>query len=864
MGNSAPPKLFSKLLQWLCVPELLEELEGDLEESFQYYITQKGRWYARYKYAKEVVFLMRPSVIRKINNNSNSIFMISNYGKVAFRNFSKNKNYVIINVLSMSIGLACCIVSYLNYEHNSSFDSQHENITNIYRINYQEQDSDELRTYGVVPLPISRESGNLTQVTDIIQYTEWHGSAKIANDYFEINAGYVSSNFLDHFTFPLIRGSKEVLANRESIIISNKLALRLYDDINVIGLPLVFSHKGNEHTYIIEGILEDFPSNTSFNIDALINRENLALDHPTNDWQNFVTSFLLVDNVPSLPSIIASINNFADANHPIGQDMPKKIYHLDPLVGMANRAQANDVIGPLEESLPWAIEVVPAIISLMILLIACFTFTNTTIASAATRLKEIGIRKVLGGRKNQIAFQFIIESIMVCILAILLAIPLTKLLAAQYNQLMPFLELELIFSNNIGFFSFLIVLVLLAGLMAGSYPALYLSKFQPSKILKGNLKYKSVGRITKSLLTAQFAFAMMTITASVLFVQNAKYQNATDLGFDTDQTIVVRIGNEEDKEQVYHAMHNALVMNPKITHLTGASDHVARKYHQATVFYEGETLDIVGLDVGPGYIETIELNLTEGRDFKEEKASDYIENIIINKLFVKQMGWTDPIGKKLTYQDSIEYFVIGVVEDFHFDDFSSPIQPLWLRLAKPEEYNYLIAKTDKENIESVMAEITMAWQTLFNNEITDIKAPEYPRYKGQIINGIILKVLVFMGSVAAIMSMIGFFSLVSLNIFGRMKEIGVRRVLGSSTTSIIQVINKDYIVILLVGITSGSIASHFLIPMLMNSLWAYHSDGSLMLTILSILIMLVTCMFTVGLRVVNAARTNPTELLKDE
>ena len=205
-----------------------------------------------------------------------------------------------------------------------------------------------------------------------------------------------------------------------------------------------------------------------------------------------------------------------------------------------------------------------------------------------------------------------------------------------------------------------------------------------------------------------------------------------------------------------------------------------------------------------------------------------------------------------------------MVDDFYFDAFNSPIQPLWLRLRPHEEFNYLIAKTTPEQVASVMDEIKMTWRTLFNNELRDIKPPDYAKNEATTINSIILKVLTFMGITAAIMSMIGFYSLVSLNLFGRMKEIGVRRVLGSSTISVIKVINRDYILILLFGIISGSLISHYFIPLLMNTIWAHHIIGNLGITILSILLMVMTAVITVGVQVVRAAKTNPVYLLKDE
>ncbi|MEL7002315.1 MAG: permease prefix domain 2-containing transporter, partial [Bacteroidota bacterium] len=203
--RKGPPMFFRKLLRWFCSDDLLEELEGDLEETFEFNRAHRGTRYAQFAYVKEVLSLVRPSVIKKLNYNNNSTIMISNYGKVAVRNFAKNKTYVLINMLSMGIGMACCIVSFLNYEHNNTFDHQHGNIENIYRVNYEQQDGKYLRNYGVVPSAIAEEAGELANVKEVTQYIEWHGNAKIKEDYFDLNMGYVSDNFLDVFTFPVIR-----------------------------------------------------------------------------------------------------------------------------------------------------------------------------------------------------------------------------------------------------------------------------------------------------------------------------------------------------------------------------------------------------------------------------------------------------------------------------------------------------------------------------------------------------------------------------------------------------------------------------------------------------------------------------------
>ncbi|MEM9391720.1 MAG: FtsX-like permease family protein, partial [Bacteroidota bacterium] len=659
--------------------------------------------------------------------------------------------------------------------------------------------------------------------------------------------------------FPVITGSHAGLVKSNGIIISQELAIKIFNHYDVVGKTLNFVHQGQEHLMSIAGVLSKTPTNSSIQVDAFTSMANFPSS--TQPWDKTVTAFILLEEGSHAGSMESILNEFALANDPDIAQRGNKTYYLDPLSGMALRAQQNDVIGPMEVALPLAMDVVPIVISGLILLLASFTFTNTTIASAAGRLKEIGVRKVMGGRKDQIIIQFLWESLFICVLAGVVAIPLSVWLADQYNQLLPFLELELVLEGHLNFFMFLMATLLITGVIAGGYPALFLSKFHPAKILKGSLKYRSIGRWTKLLLSIQFAFAMVTITASFLFVRNAKFVNDMDLGFDTESTIVVRFG---DQEGAYSALHNALAENPRIEKVTGSVDHVGRRFHVASVRHEGEEFAMVGLDVGPDYLVAAGLTLTSGRDLDPDLASDYLESVLVNKKMAASLGGNDPVGKKLTYQDTLDYYIVGVVEDFYFDAFNSDIQPLWIRLRPEHEFNYLIAKTSPDQTASVLEEIKMTWRGLFNTELEDIKPPEYAREEATIINSIIMKVLTFMGSIAAIMALVGFYSLVSLNLFNKTKEIGVRRVLGSSVGSVIKEVNRDYWLLLLFGIVSGTAISHFIIPMLMSSLWAEHVQSSLLLSISIILLILGVCFLTVAAKVIKAAGTNPVQLLKDE
>jgi len=275
-------------------------------------------------------------------------------------------------------------------------------------------------------------------------------------------------------------------------------------------------------------------------------------------------------------------------------------------------------------------------------------------------------------------------------------------------------------------------------------------------------------------------------------------------------------------------------------------------------------LDIVGMDIGAYYVETCELKIVNGRDFNPDLQSDYEEAIIINERFVEFMRWESPIGKELIYQDSLHYYVIGVVKDFYFDSFESEVQPMWLRFVHPKDFRYLIARTSSAQLQEVFEEVKMAWKEVFDNSEYDIKTAEYARWSATTINTLIFKLFVLLGLVATVLSLIGLFSLVSLNIVGRTKEVGIRKVLGASITGIIGVMNKEYIYILGIGVIAGTLISYTLIPLFMGSVWAYHVPVNPIAFLLSSILLISFSLLTVGFKVANAASRNPVELLRDE
>jgi putative ABC transport system permease protein len=402
--------------------------------------------------------------------------------------------------------------------------------------------------------------------------------------------------------------------------------------------------------------------------------------------------------------------------------------------------------------------------------------------------------------------------------------------------------------------------VIFAGIIAGSYSAFYISALKPADILSGSYSCGEISRFSKFMLASQLGLSMFAITSCMIFIQNFRYQQNIDLGFDLDQTIVVRFTGGEDE---YWPIYNHLLLNPRIHQITAASDHVGRRFYREDVVYEDQEINVAGIDIGDNYFQVMEIDLLEGRMFDAGSENDHDHSVLINREFARHMDWENPLGKRLVLHDTIDYYVIGMVEDFYFDSYDSKIQPMWFRYSRPEDFRYLILKTDPSSVKSVMEEVHLAWRTVFNSTANDIKTGQHARWAGEVINGMIIKILIFIGFTTTLLSLVGLYALVSLNIVGKYKEIGIRKILGGSVSDIIGQINRPFITIFSVSVLFGAVLSYVFIPILLEAMWAYHIGKNVWVFLWALLLLILTTLLTVGVKARNAANTNPVNLIRN-
>ena len=791
--------------------------------------------------------------------------MLENYLKITFRSLMKNKVYVLINVLGMGIALACCVVAYLNYDYNNSYDEQHENVSTVHRVNFIREFQGRSSRYGITPSPIVRSlRENLTEVDDIIRYTPSGSNIRIGDDVFSTTIGFTDPALLEVFTFPLISGSSKELENKGKIIISDEFADKYFGEEDPMGKQITQLYDGGTKEYIVGGVFEKMLPNSSFQFDALTLYDNYYVVNPNDDelsWADYCTVFLNIKDESRIPVVLDHLQTYIEAQNIAKEDFQIAKFYLDPFVGFAIRSEVEKVRSHwFHNSLPTSAVIGPTTMAVLLLLIACFNFTNTSIAISSKRMKEIGIRKVMGGMRKNLIMQFFGENILLCLLALVVGLILAEFLVPAYNQMWDFVSLELNYMENLGLIVFLMVLLVFTGLIAGSYPAFYITKFEPTSILKGTIKVGGTSIFSRILLTFQFFFTLIAVIMGVAFLQNANYQRDLDLGFDKNGVVYTRFENVND----YETYRNSIASNPKIKSLAGTRDQLFSRYYNDPIKFEELQREVDIFDVGDEYISTIGMTLIDGRDFRKDSETDRQESVIVNEEFVKSFGMENPIGQQIVWMDTVKLNIIGVVKDFYTQGVWREIEPAMMRYTSPDKYIHLMASAAVHDIMDVNAFMEAEWKKHFPDKMYTGELLEEGMTEAIEVNDNILKMFVFLAIIATLLSISGLYTLVSLNIIKRMKEIGVRRVLGASVGNVTRIINTEFAIILLLAAFCGSLASYYLTDMLMSSIWAYHINAGLLTFLIPTAFIFAVSGMVIIAKVIKATFTNPALILRDE
>ncbi|MEQ9412639.1 MAG: ABC transporter permease, partial [Cyclobacteriaceae bacterium] len=595
--------------------------------------------------------------------------MISSYFLLAIRTFLRNKIPFIINLLGMSIALGCCITAYINYQHSAGYDQQQENASNLYRIGFWQENDEGLTPYGVCPMPVGnliRES--LGEGEKVIQYISKGGQFRIGDEMFQRQFVYADTDFTEVFSINLISGSLS-LQNKNHILISDKLAKTYYGNENALGKPLTQIISGEPREFEVGGVYEAFPSNSSFRFDLLTTFDNYFIDVGEqslieNDWSKWATTFLYLKDKAAIPSLSQQLEQYIAPQNDARKDIQANTYYIEPFIGMSSRALKERNQGHwLNMPMPTAAVIAPFVMAAFLLLVACFNYMNNSISIAGSRLKEIGIRKVIGGRRKQLIVQFLSETMIFCFVSLLLALLLAEYFTEGWNYMWNGLDLSIVYRDNIKMFLVLALLILFTSLVAGGYSAFYISSFKPIHVLRGNATLRGGNMLTKSLLVFQFSISLAAVIFALAFYHNAKFQKAYDLGYSYQSVIQVPL----DNPQQFELLRNELSGSRLIQNVGGTEDHIYNNSYKAAARYGNvDDTEVDMLNVGDGYFQTMNVRIIKGRSFEKESQSDREESIVVNEEFVRVLGLGDDVlDKRITLNDTTHVYIKGIVKDVY-------------------------------------------------------------------------------------------------------------------------------------------------------------------------------------------------------
>lgn len=791
--------------------------------------------------------------------------MLRNYFLVTFRNLRKNKVFTLINIVGLGIALSVCIVAFFNHMFNFEFDRSHKNFKEIYRVNCYRDMQGREQEYGIAPSTLGLHiKQDIPGVLRASRLQRAGSPVKVDDDIFPAQISFVDPEFLEIFTFPPVHGDTRTIPGIGNVLVSETMAGTLFGNEYPVGRNIVITNDQNEEfTFTVSAVFTDLPENSSFRIDILAHYDNFLHMWKANDadWKLWTTVlFIQVPEKSLVPSIASSLKNYIPVQNNAREDFRINRFSLIPLNEVGSNTR-NIWSSGLFPALHPAALIAPPVMAIFILLIACLNFANTSIATFSRRLKEIGLRKTFGGLRRQLVTQFMFETLIICLLALLVGIALASVLVPAYSNLWAYMSIELTFSRFGFFWIFLILLLLLTGFLAGVYPALHVSSFSPVNVIRGTNLFRGSGKLSSGLLTLQFAISVMALVMGIVFARNAEYQRTLDLGYDRDKVIVVPIAGE-----LYTSFRNEIISNPRIISAEGTMNHLGWGNYRRPVKDADKQLEVDVMDVGPGYAETMGLRLAEGRFFDKTRVTADRENksIIVNQKLVNDFGWSSGVGKTITLYDTTTLRIIGVVEDFYMSGVWEEIEPAMLRLSASDNYNILAVRANPEDLPGILDFISQKWKTLGTNQIFIGRLQEDLFQEEKDINGSILKVNLFLAVVATLLSLIGMYNLVSIDIIKRTKEVGIRKIQGAPVPVLMFLISRKFLVVLLIASVIGCAGGYYMSIMLMDSIWDYFVRISASILLLSALIMITATLLTISLKVVRASLKNPAESLRYE
>lgn len=792
--------------------------------------------------------------------------MLKSYLKIAARNISRNKIYVLINMFGMGIAMACCMTAYLLIAYNIEFDDYFEDdqVQHVVKV-VQHLESAEGKKDQRLVCPVVMGPQAVQEISGIEDFTRFGNEAGIMSygKYaFNESIRFADQSFFKMFPLALKQGSYKNFNDQKFIFLSEHLAKKYFADRDPIGETMTVEFSSKKYNVIVGGVLEKLPLNISFHIAALMRFEVYVDVHSIgpDDWSlnNSSSTLFKLTDIDQRNSIGKQMNKYTRLINEKQKEIRSTSFELVPFQKPIIKREVSQ--SNLRLPIPTIALVIFSILATIILLIACFNLTNTTLALTGKRLKEIGVRKVVGAARRQIVYQFLIEMVITVSLAIVAGLIMAQFIVPEFASMWQ-LEYGLSDLNKFNLILALIILLFIAALIAGIYPALANSMFSPIELFKGKKGIKGTNYLSRSLLVIQFSLSIIVFIAGIVFTQNATYQKNIDLGYDKQNILTLSIQGDQQYEQ----FKNKISSNSKIKSIAGASNHIGPYTSQYNTVKLDTTLFKTNVyDVGIDYFKVVGLTLIAGRDFIEGNQTDYESNIIVDENFVSNHRMTNPIDAQIFYKDK-PYRVIGIVKNHLSGLKQKDDSEHVFTLTPSSNYKWMVVRTDSKDRLNVQSYLREEWKNTFPGKPFESKFQEDLIYEeADTYNNSFTQIFFFITVLGCFLSGSGIYALASLNVQKRRKEIGVRKVLGASVRSIIQLVNKEFAIILGLAVLVGSAGGSLLTDALLTELSAQHIEVSLATVCLCSLSVFIVGISATSGTILRTALVNPTSSLRNE
>ena len=818
--------------------------------------------------------------------------MFRNYLTVAYRNLVRYKVYSAINITGLAIGIAFCILTFLYIHHEWTYDAFHKNADQIYRV-YTEFRGPDNKFYRTPTVPTALRNELVQTATDVDQAVRLvagrgddPGDQEIQITYgdqiFKLPFLIVDPEFLDMFSFSLRSGDSEIaLKHPQSVVLSAETAKKIFGDENPIGNQLtlrsLWSHERADFT--VTGVADPIPDNSSIQFEMLLPYQHLwfFLRREADDWNLFSrcsTYVQLSENTKSTdiePAMLAIVKA-----HMLRPEISADNLHLrlQPLTNLHHRIDLIDstyrnMKAPRDPMNGYGL----ICLSLLVLVMASINFVNLAVGRLVTRTKEVGIRKVVGAVRPQLIRQFLSESVLLSLVAVVLGLSLAELVLPFFNK---FMHQNLSFDNIFTWptFVFLIALVAVVGLLIGSYPAFMISGFNPVRILTGRFKLSHRNLFGRGLVFGQFAVSSALITCTLIMVYQLQFVKEKDLGFSKEFVIDINTDSLHDFSGQHDLLKNYYLQHHKVVGGTTVGRPLLgwQSRYEGTG-EQGQSLWVSRFYVDYDFVKTLEMKVLSGRDFNSNANDQAQGNILVNEELVKQMGWDDPIGQTITFEGrGVRVLreskgvtrVIGVVQDFYLMPLQQNVQPAMLLLSPIGNSRNFLVRIKPGDVAETLKYLETGWK-----EIAPAGEPFYFTFVDEDIENYYRdylswsRIVGYATILAVFIACLGAFGLTALAVARRTKEIGIRKIMGASVLNIVSLLSREFVMLVIVASLCAWPLTYLIMIWWLQS-FAYRIGLTAGVFALGGLLTLLVVIGTVSLQAVKAAKMNPVEALRYE